>query len=225
MPKQVIESLVKGGAASAGPPLGPALGPIGVNISEVIAEINKKTEAMKGMDVPVKVIVDSDTKEFKIEVGTPPTSALIKKEAKIDKGSGVPNLEKIADLAIDNIINIAKVKQTTDYDLKSKVKEVLGSCVSLGILVNGKDPRDVQKEIDQGLYDNKISGKEELKLMSSEEIEKRKTELKARAEKAKEEKREEEKPAKEGKAPAEGEEKTEEKKEEAPAAEEKKESK
>ena len=80
MAKQTIEALVDGGKVSAGPPLGPALGPIGVNIGEVIAAINEKTRDMAGMKVPVKVIVDTETREFEVEVGTPPTSALIKKE-------------------------------------------------------------------------------------------------------------------------------------------------
>ena len=66
MATQTIEQLVEGGKATAAPPLGPALGPLGVNIGQVVAEINKKTESFKGMQVPVKVIVDGDTKEFSI---------------------------------------------------------------------------------------------------------------------------------------------------------------
>jgi large subunit ribosomal protein L11 len=77
MAEQTVESLVEGGKATAAPPLGPALGPLGVNIGQVVAEINKKTESFKGMQVPVKVIVDSETKDFKVTVGTPPASALI----------------------------------------------------------------------------------------------------------------------------------------------------
>ena len=72
--KEKVEALVDGGKASAAPPLGPALGPMGVNIGQVIAEINKKTDAFKGMKVPVTVLIDKETKEFSIEIGTPPTS-------------------------------------------------------------------------------------------------------------------------------------------------------
>ena len=75
-----VEALVEGGKASAGPPLGPALGPMGVNIGEVINQINEKTKDFKGMKVPVIVIIDG--KNFKIKVGTPPISAMIKKEGK-----------------------------------------------------------------------------------------------------------------------------------------------
>ena len=77
---ETIEALVDGGQASAGPPLGPALGPMGINIKAVIDKINEETKAFDGMKVPVKVIVDTSAKTFEIEVGTPPTSSLIMKE-------------------------------------------------------------------------------------------------------------------------------------------------
>ena len=64
MAKETIETLIEGGKASAAPPLGPALGPLKVNIGQVVADINKKTADFKGMKVPVKVIVDTKTKEF-----------------------------------------------------------------------------------------------------------------------------------------------------------------
>ena len=80
MASQTVEALVEGGKASAAPPLGPALGPLGVNIGQVISAINQKTDSFKGMQVPIKVIVDTSTKKFEITVGTPPAAALIKKE-------------------------------------------------------------------------------------------------------------------------------------------------
>jgi len=111
MAKQTVECLIEGGKATAAPPLGPALGPLGVNIGQVVAEINKKTADFKKMQVPVKVIVDEDTKEFEITIGTPPTSELIKKEAHIEKGSGVPNSDKVADIRIEQVIKVAKMKE------------------------------------------------------------------------------------------------------------------
>ncbi len=86
MGEQKVSSLVTGGAASAGPPLGPALGPLGVNIMEVINAINEKTKDFEGMKVPVTVIVDSDTKKYEIEIGIPSAAALIMKEAGNPKG-------------------------------------------------------------------------------------------------------------------------------------------
>ena len=80
MSKITIPAIVEGGKATAGPPLGPALGPLGVNIGGIIDEINKKTGPFAGLKVPVKVIVDKETKKFEIEVGSPSTGELLKKE-------------------------------------------------------------------------------------------------------------------------------------------------
>jgi len=155
--KETISLLVKGGAASGGPPLGPALGPMGIPVNKVVSAINEKTAALKGMEVPVKVIIDTENKTFEIEVGTPPTSALLKKEAGIEKGTSSPI--KVSNLAIEQIIKVAKTKSEDllGSDLKKKVKEVLGTCVSLGLEVEGKDPKEVIKEVDQGKYDKEIN--------------------------------------------------------------------
>jgi large subunit ribosomal protein L11 len=156
--KQVIEALVEGGKASAGPPLGPALGPAGVNIGRVVEVINEKTKDFKGMKVPVKVIVDPSTKDFEIEVGSPPTSALILKELGVEKGSGDAKENIVGDLSFEAVKKIAKMKRGSMLasDLKAAVKEVLGVCVSMGVTVEGKLAKEVQKEISQGLYDDKL---------------------------------------------------------------------
>jgi len=152
MPKQVVEVLVEGGKATPGPPLGPALGPLGVNVAQVVKAINDATKAYEGMKVPVKIMVDPATRQFEIEVGTPPTSALILKEVGAEKGSSDPKREKVGDLTIEQVIKIAKLKQKNmlSYTLKNAVKEVLGTCVSMGVTVMGKDPREVQKMIENG---------------------------------------------------------------------------
>ena len=87
--EQTIEVMVEGGKATAAPPLGPALGPLGVNIQRVVDEINNKTRDLEGVKVPVKVTVDATTKEFRIEVGKPPISALVLKELNLEKGSAL----------------------------------------------------------------------------------------------------------------------------------------
>ena len=119
-----VEVLIEGGKATAAPPLGPALGPLGVNIGQVVADINKKTADFKGMQVPVKVTVNSETRAHTITVGTPPASALIKKESKIEKGSGKPDKELVGDLKIEQIIKIAKMKEDSrsGKTLKERVK-------------------------------------------------------------------------------------------------------
>jgi len=150
--EKTIEALVSGGKATAGPPLGPALGPLGVNVLSIVNKINELTGDFMGMKVPVKVIVDTDTKEFDVEVGTPPTAALIVKELGIEKGSGNPKEEKVGDLSVEQVGRIAKSKMSQTYakDIKSAAKEVLGTCVSMGVTIEGKDPKEVQKAIDKG---------------------------------------------------------------------------
>ncbi|OYT58044.1 50S ribosomal protein L11 [Euryarchaeota archaeon ex4484_162] len=155
---EVIEALVEGGKASAGPPLGPALGPMGVNIMQVVNAINEKTRQFEGMKVPVKVIVDPKTKKFDVEVGTPPATSLILNELKAEKGSGAPSTHKIGNLSIDQVIKIAKMKYDSllGRTLKQKTKEILGTCGSMGVTVEGKKPKEIQKAIDAGEYDSKF---------------------------------------------------------------------
>lgn len=157
MAKTTIESLVDGGKASAGPPLGPALGPLGINIGKIIEEINKKTKDFEGMKVPVKIIVD-EKKNFEIVVGTPPTSSLILKELNLEKGSQKPGSEIVGDISIEKVLKIAKMKREgmLSEDIKSNVKEVLGTCLSIGVNVDGKNPKQVIEEIDEGKYEEII---------------------------------------------------------------------
>jgi large subunit ribosomal protein L11 len=156
--KKTVELLVAGGQANAGPPLGPALGPLGVNVMLIVNKINELTKDYSGMKVPVKVLVDPETKQFEVTVGTPTTSALVVSELKIEKGSGTPNTAKVGNLTIDQVVRIAKMKrpQLLSRTLKSAAKEILGVCVSMGVTAEGKDPREVQSEIDQGKYDDKF---------------------------------------------------------------------
>ncbi len=150
MPR-VVEVLVPGGKATPGPPLGPVIGPLGLNVKQVVDKINEATKEFDGLSVPVKIIVHDD-RSFEIEVGVPPTSALIKRELGIEKGSSKTGREFIADLKMEQVIKIAKMKkpEMLSYTMKAAVKEVLGTCVSMGISVEGKHPKDVQKEIDEG---------------------------------------------------------------------------
>ncbi|MCK4933256.1 50S ribosomal protein L11 [Candidatus Bathyarchaeota archaeon] len=156
MGKKTIDALVNGGQATAGPPLGPALGPLGVNVVEIVNKINEATKDFAGMKVPVTIVVDPETKEFEVTVGTPTTSALIVSTLKIQKGSGNPKEEKVGDLSLQNVVDLAKKKrsQILAKSLKLSAKEILGSCVSMGVTVEGKDPREVQKGIDEGKYDS-----------------------------------------------------------------------
>jgi len=129
----------------------------------IVNKINELTRDYAGMKVPVKVAVDIETKSFEVTIGTPTASALIVSELKIEKGSGTPNTAKVGDLTMEQVVRIAKIKRTELLapTLKSAAKEMLGTCVSMGVTVEGKDPREVQKEIDAGTYEELFSKNEE----------------------------------------------------------------
>ena len=195
MATEKVEVLVQGGKATAAPPLGPQLGPLGVNIGQIVADINKKTAAFNGMQVPVKISVDKDTKAYEISIGTPPASALLKKEAGVEKGSGNPKADKVADVLIEQIIKIAKMKEDSllGRSLKEKIKEIVGTCNSMGILVEGKPAVEAILDINAGKYDKEIKEEkteltaeekaklEEEKKKLAEEMEKRRAEFEAKA--------------------------------------------
>lgn len=186
MGKESVEALIEGGKASAAPPLGPALGPLKVNIGQVVKAINDKTAGFKGMQVPVKVIVDTDTKEFEIEVGTPPAASLILKEANIKKGAGNPLADKVADLRIEQVIKITKMKEDNllGKDLKSKVKEIIGTCNSMGVMVEGVSAGEAIEQVNQGAFDDEIKAeKTELSTDELKELEEEKKVLAAETEK------------------------------------------
>jgi large subunit ribosomal protein L11 len=162
MSKVTIPAIVEGGRANAGPPLGPALGPLGVNIGGIIDEINKKTGPFAGLKVPVKVIVDKATKKFEIEVGSPSTGELLKKELGVEKGrkGGAEDPKVVGNLRLEQVIKVAKMKSRGSLvrNVKNGTNEVLGTCVSLGITVEGKDARKVIEEVQKGEHDSQLSG-------------------------------------------------------------------
>jgi large subunit ribosomal protein L11 len=151
-----ISALVTGGEASAGPPLGPALGPIGVNVLQVVNMINEKTKDFLGMKVPVRVEVDTETKKFTVEVGVPPTAALISKEANITKGSGTAGTNNVGNLAMVNVVKIAKMKIENSYatSIRAATKEVIGTCMSIGVTIEEKSAKDIYSDITSGTYDD-----------------------------------------------------------------------
>ncbi|PSG98756.1 MAG: 50S ribosomal protein L11 [Nanohaloarchaea archaeon SW_7_43_1] len=157
-----IETLVEGGSASAGPPLGPELGPLPTDVGEVVSAINEKTKDFEGMEVPVTVEVDEETGEFEVKVGKPPVAQLVFDELGIDGGSGEPNKNKIADMEFETACKVARMKASDllAMDLRGAVKEVIGSTQAAGITVDGKDAYDIQQEIDEGKYDDRLEAEE-----------------------------------------------------------------
>ena len=154
----MVEALVPGGKASAGPPLGPALGPLGVNVAQVVAKINEQTKDLNGMQVPVKVIVKSRT-EFEIEVGTPPTSALIIKEMGVEKGSGDNSI--VGNLTLEQVLKIANIKRKglLSKTMKHAASEVIGTAGTLGATIEGMPSKEAQLAVSSGKYDEILEAK------------------------------------------------------------------
>lgn len=154
----VVEAMVEGGKASGGPPIGPALGPTGVNIFQVVTKINEVTTPFAGLKVPVTITVNPNDKSFEVDVGTPPTSALILKEIGQPKGSGEPGTNFIGNLTLDQVKTIAKGKASdlSALDMKSAAMIVSGTCVSMGVTIEGKSAKEFQQEVREGTWDDQL---------------------------------------------------------------------
>ncbi len=149
-----LKVMIDAGKATAGAPLGPALGPTGVNIGEVVAQINAKTASLSGMKVPVTLIINKD-KTFEIKVGLPPISALIVKEAKVAKGAANPKTGIVGNITIAQVIKIGETKYDVlnAYNKKSVAKEVMGSCNSVGVTIEGMRGKEAIKALNEGKFD------------------------------------------------------------------------
>jgi large subunit ribosomal protein L11 len=163
-----IKLMVDAGKMQPGPTLGQKLGPAGIGFDQVMKKVNEATKNFSGMKVPVELDVDPKTKEITVYVSSPPASELVKKEMGISKGSGLQKEMKSGNASIEQIISIAKTKMPNllAKDLERAVKQILGTCVSLGMLVESKEPLEIIREIEEGKYQKEIS---EEKTETSEE--------------------------------------------------------
>ena len=139
MAKKIIGTIklqVKGGQANPSPPIGPALGQHGVNIAEFCKTFNARTQNQMGTVIPVVITIYAD-RSFSFITKTPPASVLLKQAAKIAKGSGEPNQEKVGEVNRKQVEEIAKLKfeDLNAYDLESAVKIIEGTARSMGITV------------------------------------------------------------------------------------------
>lgn len=140
-----IKLQIKGGAANPAPPVGPALGSKGLNIMDFCKQFNAATQGSAGKVLPVVITVFSD-KSFTFVVKQPPVAVSLKEAAKIQKGSGEPNRQKVASVSWDQVRTIAegKMADMNAFTLKSAMKMVAGTARSMGIRVSGTFPEDVK---------------------------------------------------------------------------------
>jgi len=140
MAKKEIATKIKlqapGGQATPAPPIGPALGQHGVNIGQFVSQFNEKTKEFKGTIVPVVITVYTD-RSFTFEVKSPPAAVLLKQAAQIEKGSGVPNKEKVGKVTAEQVRKIAetKFKDLNAYSLEQAEKIIRGTARSMGVEV------------------------------------------------------------------------------------------
>jgi large subunit ribosomal protein L11 len=139
MAKKVIGNVklqVKGGQANPSPPIGPALGQHGVNIAEFCKAFNARTQNQVGTVIPVIITIYAD-RTFSFITKTPPASILLKQAAKIAKGSGEPNKNKIGEVTKKQVEEIAKTKfeDLNAYNLEKAVKIIEGTARSMGITI------------------------------------------------------------------------------------------
>ncbi|NPA97732.1 MAG: 50S ribosomal protein L11 [Crenarchaeota archaeon] len=164
MPRtKMIKVQIEGGKASTAPPLGPALTEVGLDPAEVVAKINEMTKPYEGLTVDVKIFVDLDTKRYRIELGLPTTTSLLLKFAGASEPSGDPMHNKVGDIKLEDVVKVAIMKkpQLTAKSLKAAVKTILGTARAIGLTVNGKDPKDVLKEVEEGAHDELLKRYEE----------------------------------------------------------------
>jgi large subunit ribosomal protein L11 len=161
--KKTLKFIVEGGRATPGPPIGPSLSPYKVNVVEVVNKINELTKEYEGLPIPVEIEIDVDTRKFEVRVGIPTTTALLMKAAGAKEPTGDPVHKKIGNVSFEDIVKIAIMKksQLTSKTLKGAVKTILGTARSIGITVDGKDPKEVTRLVDQGFYDDVLKKYEE----------------------------------------------------------------
>ena len=154
----IVKLIVDGGKMAPGPVVSQQIGPMGVNLGKVISDVNEATKGFAGMKVPVELDVNPKTKTYTIKVSSPPVAELIKKEIGAEKGSGEAGKFKVGNIAFERIVSIAKTKMPNllAKDLKKSTKLVVGTCVSLGVLIDSKEAKQVEQDIDAGAYDNEI---------------------------------------------------------------------
>lgn len=160
---KTVRVKVKGGQASPSPPLGPTISQYGLNVEEVVQKINELTKGFEGMEVTVDLYVNPDTKEYRIEIKSPSTSSLLLRAAGVDKPSGDPAHSKVGNISLEEVIKVALMKKfdLSAKTLKKAVKTVLSTAATIGLTVNNKEPREVIKEVEEGMHDELLLKYEE----------------------------------------------------------------
>ena len=141
---KVLKLQIRGGAANPSPPVGPALGAAGVNIMEFCKQFNSRTQDKPGKVLPVVISVYQD-KSFDFIIKTAPAAVQLMDAAKLKKGSGEPNRDKVGTVTWDQVKNIAedKMQDLNAFTVESAMKMVAGTARSMGFIVKGDPPFNI----------------------------------------------------------------------------------
>ena len=136
--RAVVKLQVQAGKATPAPPVGPALGGHGINIMQFVKEYNERTSDMVGYVIPAEITVYED-RSFTFVTKTPPAADLLRKAARVDKGSGIPNKNKVGTVTREQLLEIArtKMKDLNAYDEDEAARQIEGTARSMGIDVSG----------------------------------------------------------------------------------------
>lgn len=153
---RTVRLKVKGASATPQPPVGPAITQLGLDVNEVINKINELTKHLKDFEVTVLLHVETDTKNYRIEVKSPSTSSLLLKMAGASEPSGDPAHKKVGNLSIEDVIKVALMKKNemNSRSLKAVVKSLVSTASTIGLSVEGKSAKEIIKLIDEGFYDS-----------------------------------------------------------------------
>lgn len=153
---RTVRLKVKGASASPQPPVGPAIAQLGLDVNEVVSKINELTKHLKDIEVSVLLHVDTDTKNYRIEVKSPSSSSLLLKMAGVSEPSGDPAHKKVGNLSVEDVIKVALMKKNemNSRSLKAAVKSLVSTASTIGLSVDGKSAKEVIKLIDEGFYDS-----------------------------------------------------------------------
>ena len=134
----IVKLQCPAGAANPSPPVGPALGQHGVNIMEFCKTFNARTQDQQGLIIPAVITIYAD-RSFTFELKTPPAAVLLKRAAKVAKGSGEPNREKVGVVTKDQVREIAEIKKPdlNAHDIENAMRIIEGTARSMGITVEG----------------------------------------------------------------------------------------
>lgn len=160
---RTVRLKVKGGSATLQPPVGPTIAQLGLNVEEVVSKVNEMTKHLRDLEVTLLIHVDTDTKNYRVEVKSPSTTSLLLRAANASEPSGDPAHKKVGNLTIEDVVKVALMKRNelSCKSLKAAVKTVISTASTIGLNVDGREGKEILNQVDKGAYDSLLLKYEE----------------------------------------------------------------